>query len=118
MEYKRAFTDKTGEFPSMSHRGLQNLARNDLKMMLSPLAEYVLRKLKQLTRRGTGIAKYDSLLLDLRACKDKSKEEQSITELEKCEEELEGLTALLAFEGHDDARGMNDIAQYHDECAN
>ena len=118
MKFKAAYQDRRTQFPGMSHRGVRNLARDDLAQVLAPLAEFVARKLVQLKARQQGIEEYDQLLVELRNVKDKDMELAIIGELERWDQELEKLTTPIAFEGKEDAVEMMNVAQYHDEWVN
>ena len=60
--YREAMQNRQQEFPGMSRSGLRTLVRKDVVELLAPLAEFVARKLVQLTARARQIEAYDQLL--------------------------------------------------------
>ena len=115
VKYRTAFESRKADCMGVSRSGIRFLAMRDITELLSPLGEFVARKLCQLQARRKGIEEYDKLLVELREVKDKEKELTIIEELERWDKSLEELNKPMAFADKEDAVQMFNVAQYSDE---
>ena len=97
VKYMTAWNNKDKECEGMSRKGKRKLALDDIAELLKPLADHVCRKLQQLAARHKGVAEYDKLLSELRACRNKEREIELIEKLEEWDKKLAELCKPLAF---------------------